>query len=164
MWQELDRLKRFREGEANRRVLQRREEEAAAQSELEACTQRLDDYRRVAIEREEVLYRTLFSRPSSQRDFDELHDALAELRRVERELAAARDQAESQLDAARKATAQAVADHVLAQRACEKFSELMALHDAEMTVLMQLAEDAEMEESASSRRTGMDTELEEIET
>ena len=164
MWKELDRLKRFREGEANKRVIQRRAQEIAARSELEACTQRLDDYRRTAIEREEALYRTLFSRPSSQRDFDELHDDLAALRRGERDLTVARDEASAHLDAAQRATTEAVAEHVLAQRACEKFSELVASHDAEMAVLTQLAEDAEMEESASSRRTGMDIELEDIET
>jgi type III secretion protein O len=152
MWLALQKLKNFREQQAQTLLLARRAELAAARRAREAAERALQAHRRLADEHERTLYAELMRRQVKLRDIEEVQQAVAQLRRTEQALATHEEEAAGVERQRKDHEAQAHAAHRAAGRVKEKFDQLVNQHvDAEAREA-ERSEDLELEEAASLRR------------
>lgn len=139
-------IKTFRERKAHTEVQRATRALAEATSRLEAEQQALAELRRETREREEALYAELFSRLVLKSDIDDVKYKVEEL---QQHLGGREKQLEDVADARRAAfetREEAIVLHQQAVRKREKFDEIVARAELELSHERQRIEDLELEE------------------
>lgn len=163
LFDELLRIKRFREEQAELGVGRARRHMARAVQVRSEAEEALEQYRGEARRREDGMYEDLCSRVVRVREIDDVLQQVAGLKEGERRRDAAREDALRKEVEARDALDGARLAHQHALRQCDKFVDLAGVYQAEALKEQENKEDAEVEEAASTawRPREWDEEIEE---
>lgn len=149
---ELLSIKTFRESRAEMDVRKQRGVLAAAIERRDADAEKLEAYRRFALDHEREIYDELCRRVVRLRDIEDVQQEVVVLRNGERSHEEALEQAERARVAEQKHLDEAREVHREASRMKQKFVELVEVYaEAELKEL-EAKEDAELEEVAELRR------------
>ena len=145
-------IKRFREGQAETAMRQRRESLAQAEQQRIAAEELLARLLAEGVIAEQRLYADLCSRLVLLGEIEEVRLEVAALRQREQRQQDARDAAEREQEAAQQHFDQARQRHKEAARQTSKFIELSSSFAATEAQEAERREDLEMEEAASAGR------------
>ena len=145
-------IKRFREGQAETAMRQRRESLAQAEQQRIAAEELLAQLLAEGVIAEQRLYADLCSRLVLQAEIEDVRLQVAALRQREQHQQDARDAAEREQEAAQQHFDQARQRHREAARQTSKFIELSSSFAATEAQEAERREDLEMEEAASAGR------------
>lgn len=163
LFDELLRIKRFREEQAELEAGRARRRMALAARARGQAEEALEQYRGEARRREDGMYDDLCSRVVRVREIDDVLQQVAGLKEGERRRDAAREDALKKESEAQEALDGARRAHQHALRQCDKFVDLAGMYQAEARKEQENKEDAEVEEAASTawRPREWDEEIEE---
>jgi type III secretion protein O len=150
VFQKLLALRRFREERAEAIV---RAERAALHSATQArddAAARLQEFQDLASQREQALFSALMSHPVLLRDIEGVRDEVADLRWRERGFCDALDQAEMARARQEHAVSAARSHHQLAEKAKQKFAEIVSAEKIAHQARRDRAEEAQSDELAGS--------------
>lgn len=145
-------IKRFREGQAETAMRQRRQSLEQAEQEYIAAEELLARLLAEGVLAEQRLYEDLCTRLVHLGEIEDVRLAVAALRQREHEQQDARDTAEREKEAAQQHFEQSRQRHKEAARHTSKFLELSSSFSAADALESERREDYEMEEAASVGR------------
>ncbi|MFO1058415.1 MAG: YscO family type III secretion system apparatus protein [Dongiaceae bacterium] len=151
MFDELLRIKSFREAEAAKEVGRRRTALDLAAARREKADKALDEYRRWSAERERQLYAAIIDQLVQLSDLDRLKLQVLDMREKERLMVEHLAEARKAVEAARGALEQARLGHMAAFKGRQKFTELSSVLIEELRREEARREDVEMEEFTGRR-------------
>ena len=152
IFQELLAIKRFREDQAALEVARQRQVLFQTQQRCAQEREQLARFREMSVQREQNMYQDLCSRLVRVGEIENVMQGVAELRQGERDREASVEQAVEQERQESVALDQRRDVHREAARVVQKFVELAGVHAAEHMRELELKEDLEMEEAASTAR------------
>jgi type III secretion protein O len=151
VFDELLRIKSFREAEAAKEVGRRRTALDLAAAQRDKADKALDEYRRWSAERERQLYQAIIDQLVQLRDLDRLKGQVLDMREKERLMVEQLAEARKAVEAARAALEQARLGHMAAFKGRQKFTELSGVLIEELRREAARREDVEMEEFTGRR-------------
>jgi type III secretion protein O len=152
VFDELLRIKSFREAEAAKEVGRRRVALELAAAQRDKADSALDEYRQWSAQRERQLYDAVIDQLVQLSDLDRLKLQVLDMHEKERLLAERLAEAGKAVEAARGALDQARRSHMTAFKGRQKFTELSGVLIEELRREEARREDVEMEEFTGRKR------------
>ncbi len=146
MWEELHRIKCFREQKAAAEVLRCQRVMEQRKREADHARARLGEHRQFRMFRERSLFEEIKGRQIQLRQLERMRGEIARLREAEALLQQKVVSLEKALEESRRAWDERRRQHDLAAREKEKFVQLVEIHRREVARALEKGEEMELEE------------------